>query len=132
MFLPLKSGNMGASKQTSNDLKSKIVQHYGFRAGYKKLSHRFQLSVSIVRNIVRNWKTTGTFRVKNSQRQPTDHLQRPTTSSCCRWCHCALFNNPAHFAQGEAVRESDGEEAFLQVTPGLDILTRQGLALLKI
>ena len=55
--------------------------------------------------------------VENGQRQPTDHLQRPTTSSCCRWCHCASFNNSAHFAQGEAVRESDAAEAFSAHTP---------------
>ena len=56
----LKSGNMGASKQLSNDLKTKIVQHHGLGEGYKKLAQRFKLSVSTVRNIVRKWKTTGT------------------------------------------------------------------------
>ena len=60
----LKSGNMGASKQLSNDLKTKIVLHYGLREGYKKLSQRYKLSVSTVRNIVRKWKTTGTVLVK--------------------------------------------------------------------
>uniref|UniRef100_A0AAZ3PZM2 Transposase n=1 Tax=Oncorhynchus tshawytscha TaxID=74940 RepID=A0AAZ3PZM2_ONCTS len=50
---------------------------------------------------------------ENGQKQPTDHLQRPTTSSCCRWCHCALFNNSGHFAQGEAVWESDAKKPFL-------------------
>lgn len=38
---------------------------------------------------------------ENAQRQPTDHLQRLTTSSCHRWCHWALFISSEHFAQGE-------------------------------
>ena len=42
---PLKSGNMGASKQLSNDLKIKIVQHYGLEESYIKLSQIFKLSV---------------------------------------------------------------------------------------
>lgn len=67
---PLKSGNMGASKQLSNDLKTKIVQHYGLGEGYKKLSQRFQLSVSTVRNIVRKWKATGTVLVKARSGRP--------------------------------------------------------------
>ena len=57
---PLESGNMGASKQLSNDLKTKIVLHYGLGEGYKKLLQRYKLSVSTVSNIVRKWKTTGT------------------------------------------------------------------------
>ncbi|KAI4882736.1 hypothetical protein NFI96_028539 [Prochilodus magdalenae] len=55
---------MGVSKQLSNDLKTKIVQRHGLGEGYRKLSQRFQLSVSTVRNIVRKWKTTGTVQVK--------------------------------------------------------------------
>jgi len=92
---------MGASKQLSNDLKTKIVQHHGLGEGYRKLSQRFKHSVSTVRNIVRNWKTRGTVLVKarsgrpskisdkqrrrmvRSYSQPTDQLQRPTTSTCC-------------------------------------------------
>ena len=66
----LKSGNMGASKQLSNDLKTKIVQHQGLGEGYKKLAQRFQLSVSTVRNIVRKWKTTGTVVVKARSGRP--------------------------------------------------------------
>ena len=58
---PLNSGKMGASKQLSNDLKTKIVQQYGLGEGYKKLSRRFQLSVSTVRNVIKKWKATGTF-----------------------------------------------------------------------
>ena len=61
---------MGASKQLSNDLKTKIVQHHGLGEGYKKLSQRFQLSVSTVRNIVRKWKTTGTVQVKARSGRP--------------------------------------------------------------
>ncbi|XP_039638578.1 E3 UFM1-protein ligase 1 [Perca fluviatilis] len=53
------SGNMGASKQLSDDLKTKTVQHHGLGEGYRKLSQRFKLSVSTVRIIVRNWKTRG-------------------------------------------------------------------------
>src|SRR4029434_10216795 len=32
--------------------------------GYKKLSQRFQLSVSTVRNVIKKWKATGTVLVK--------------------------------------------------------------------
>lgn len=132
---------MGASKQLSNDLKTNTVQHSGLGEGYKQLSQRFQLSASTVRNTVRKWKTTGTVLIKarsdrprknireakakdgeNSQRQPTDHLQRPATSSCCRWCHWVLFNNSGHFAKGEAVWESDEEEAFSAHTPQTESL----------
>ena len=66
----LKSGNMGALKQLSNDLKTKIVQHHGLGEGYKKLAQRFKLSVSTVRNIVRKWKTTGTVVVKARSGRP--------------------------------------------------------------
>ncbi|KAE8278059.1 hypothetical protein D5F01_LYC23874 [Larimichthys crocea] len=61
---------MGASKQLSNYLKTKIVQHHGLREGYKKLAQRFKLSVSTVRNIVRKWKTTGTVLVKARSGRP--------------------------------------------------------------
>lgn len=73
---PLKSGNMGASKQLSNDLKTKIVQHYGLEEGYKKLSQRCKLSVSTVRNIVRKWKTTGTVLVKARSGRPSKISER--------------------------------------------------------
>ncbi|TKS65777.1 Transposable element [Collichthys lucidus] len=61
---------MGASKQLSNDLKTKIVQHHGLGEGYKKLAQRFKLSVSTVRNIGRKWKTTGTVLVKARSGRP--------------------------------------------------------------
>ena len=61
---------MGTSKQLSNELKTKIVQHHGLGEGYKKLAQRFQLSVSTVRNIVRKWKTTGTVLVKARSGRP--------------------------------------------------------------
>ena len=61
---------MGASKQLSHDLKTKIVQHHGLGEGYKKLAQRFKLSVSTVRNIVRKWKTTGTVLVKARSGRP--------------------------------------------------------------
>ena len=64
---PLKSGNMGASKQLSNDLKTKIVQHYGLEEGYKKLLERFKLSVSTVR---KKWKAIGTVLVKARSGRP--------------------------------------------------------------
>ncbi|XP_068121943.1 odorant receptor 131-2-like [Hyperolius riggenbachi] len=47
----------------------------------------------------------------DSQSQSTDQHQRPT-SSCCRRSHCESFNHSAHFTQGDAVCESDAEEAF--------------------
>lgn len=61
---------MGASKQLSNNLKTKIVQQYGFGEGYKKLYKRFQLSVSTVRNIGWKWKTTDTIQVKARSGRP--------------------------------------------------------------
>src|SRR4029434_7740453 len=67
---PLKSGNMGASKPLSNDLKTKIVQHCGLGEGSTKLSQRFQLSVSTVRNIIKKWKATGTVLVKARSGRP--------------------------------------------------------------
>lgn len=73
---PLKSCNMGASKQLSDDLKTKIIQHYGLGEGYKKLSKRFQLSVSTVRNIVRKWKATGTVLVKPRSGRPSKIPER--------------------------------------------------------
>src|SRR4029434_2402739 len=90
---PLNSGNMGSSKQLSDDLKTKIVQQYSLGEGYKKLSRRFQLSVSTVRNVIKKWKATGTVLVKarsgrtrkiseakakdgqNGQRLPSDHFK---------------------------------------------------------
>ncbi|KAI4897266.1 hypothetical protein NFI96_024635, partial [Prochilodus magdalenae] len=70
--------------------------------GYRKLSQRFQLSVSIVRNIVRKWKTTGTVQVKARSGRPRKISQS----------HCASFNYSVHFTQGDDVWESDAEEAF--------------------
>uniref|UniRef100_A0A3B3UP82 Uncharacterized protein n=1 Tax=Poecilia latipinna TaxID=48699 RepID=A0A3B3UP82_9TELE len=61
---------MGTSKQLSNDLKTKIVQHSCVGEEYKKLSQRFNLSVSTVRNIVREWKITGTVLVKPRSGRP--------------------------------------------------------------
>ncbi|KAI4873355.1 hypothetical protein NFI96_015961 [Prochilodus magdalenae] len=61
---------MGVLKQLSNDLKTKIVHRHGLGEGYRKLSQRFQLSVSTVRNIVRKWKTTGTVQVKARSGRP--------------------------------------------------------------
>lgn len=67
---------MGASKQLSNDLKTKIVQRYGLEEGYKKLSQRCKLSVSTVRNIVWKWKTTGTVLVKARSGRPSKISER--------------------------------------------------------
>lgn len=67
---------MGASKQLSNDLKTKITEHYDLGEGYKKLSQRFQLSVSDVRNIVRKWKATGTVLVKARSGRPRKISER--------------------------------------------------------
>lgn len=76
---PLKSGNMGASKQLSNDLK-KNVKHYGLGECYKKLSQRFQLSFSTVRNIVRKWKAAGTVVVKARSGAPRKISERQRLS----------------------------------------------------
>lgn len=73
---PLNSGKMGASKQLSNDLKTKIVQQYGLGEGYKKLSRRFQLSVSTVRNVIKKWKATGTVLVKARSGRPRKISER--------------------------------------------------------
>uniref|UniRef100_A0A8B9GVB7 Cyclic nucleotide gated channel subunit alpha 1b n=1 Tax=Astyanax mexicanus TaxID=7994 RepID=A0A8B9GVB7_ASTMX len=67
---------MGLSKQLSNDLKTKIVQHSCSGEGYKKLSQRFNLSVSTVRNIVRKWKTTGTVLVNPRSGRPRKISER--------------------------------------------------------
>ena len=48
---------MGASKQLSTDLKTKIIHYYELGEGYKKLSGRFGLSISTVRNVVQKWNT---------------------------------------------------------------------------
>ena len=61
---------MGVSKQLLNYLKTKIVHHHGLGEGYRKLSQRFQLSVSTVRNMVRKWRTTGTLQVKARRGRP--------------------------------------------------------------
>ena len=95
----------------------KIVQHYGLGEGYKKLSQRFQLSVSTGRNIVRKWKTTCTVLVKDKSAGTRKILERQRRRMMRGWCHCASFNNSAHFAQGEAVWESDAKEALSAHTP---------------
>ncbi|CAJ0951707.1 unnamed protein product [Ranitomeya imitator] len=71
-----KSGIMGSSKQLSNDLKTKIIQHSCSGEGYKKLSQRFNLPISTVRNIVRKWKNTGTVLVKARSGRPRKTSQR--------------------------------------------------------
>ena len=55
---------MATSKELSNDLKTKMIRHYELGEGYKKLSKRFEVSVSTVRNEVRKWKAIGTVIVK--------------------------------------------------------------------
>ena len=45
---PLKCCNMGVSKQLSDDLKTKIIQHAGLGECSQKLSKRFQLTISTV------------------------------------------------------------------------------------
>lgn len=64
------SGSMGASKQFSTDLKTKIIHYYELGEGYKKLSGRFAPSVSTVRNLVQKWKATGTVLVKKRCGRP--------------------------------------------------------------
>ncbi|KAI4898474.1 hypothetical protein NFI96_008605, partial [Prochilodus magdalenae] len=65
-----RSRSMGVSKQLSNDLKTETVPRHGLGEGHRKLSQRFQLSVSTVRNTVRKWKTTGTVQVKARSGRP--------------------------------------------------------------
>ncbi|KAI4893143.1 hypothetical protein NFI96_000153 [Prochilodus magdalenae] len=121
---------MGVSKQLSNDLKTETVPRHGLGEGYRKLSQRFQLSVSTGRNTVRKWKTTGTVQVKarsgrprniwnkqkrrmwrtvrvNPQTSPKD-LQHDLAADGVTVHRSAI----RHFTQGEAVWESDAEEAF--------------------
>lgn len=109
---------MGSSKQLSNGLKNKIIHYHGLGEGYKKHSQRFHLSILTVRNVVRRWKATGTVAVKpRSGRQPTDHLQRPATTSGCRWCICTSFNYSTQFAQRTSAWPGDDKEALTVPTP---------------
>ncbi|KAI4877240.1 hypothetical protein NFI96_014296 [Prochilodus magdalenae] len=77
-FYHYQSRSMGVSKQLSNDLKTKIVHRHGLGEGYRKLSQRFQLSVSTVRNIVRKWKTTGTVqgKARSGRRKEKSRINR--------------------------------------------------------
>ena len=102
---PLNSGKMGASKQLSNDLKTKIVQQYGLGEGYKKLSRRFQLSVSTVRNVISKWKATGTVLVNARSGRPGKITKRqrrrmvkdnPQTTSKDRQGHPAADGVTVH------------------------------------
>ena len=56
--------------------KTKIVHCHGLGEGYKKLSQRFQLSISTVRNVVREWKDTGTVAVKPRSSRPRKVQER--------------------------------------------------------
>ena len=67
---------MGASKQLSTDLKTKIINYYELGEGYKKLSGRFGLSISTVRNVVQKWKATGTVLVKERCGRPKKIQER--------------------------------------------------------
>lgn len=60
----------GASKQLSTDLQTKIIDYYEIGEVYKKLSGRFGLSVSTVRNVVQIWKATGTVLVQERCGRP--------------------------------------------------------------
>lgn len=61
---------MGTSKQLSDDLKWRIIHQHQAGEGYKKLSKRFQVPISTVRNVVKKWKDTGTVKVKERSGQP--------------------------------------------------------------
>ena len=55
---------MGMSKELSNDLNTKMIRQYELGEGYRKLSKRFEVSISTVRNVVGKWKATRTVLVK--------------------------------------------------------------------
>jgi transposase len=61
---------MAASKQLSDDLKWRIIHLHQADEGYKKLSMRFQVPVSTVRNVVKKRKDTGTAGVQERSGQP--------------------------------------------------------------
>lgn len=63
--------------------KTKIVKHYGLGECYKKLSQRFQLSFSTVRNIVRKWKAAGTVVKARSGRPRKIERQRLSQLPVC-------------------------------------------------
>ena len=67
---------MGMSKELSNDLNTKMIRQYELGEGYKKLSKRFEVSVSTVRNVVRKWKATGTVLVKERCGRPRKISER--------------------------------------------------------
>ena len=83
----LESGNIGASKQLSTDLKTKIIHYYELGEGYKKLSGSFGLSISTVRNgrpqeqsllrkdvVGRKKYRKGTDKPHTTSRELQDHL----------------------------------------------------------
>ena len=67
---------MEISKELSNDLKTKMMRQYELGEGYKKLSKRFEVSVSTARNVVRKWKATVTVLVKERCGRPRQIYER--------------------------------------------------------
>lgn len=61
---------MGSSVELSEGLKLKLIDAYKSGKGYKKISIRFGLSVSTVRNVINKWKLRGTVEVKPRSGRP--------------------------------------------------------------
>ncbi|KAM4705482.1 uncharacterized protein WCC33_010326 [Rhinophrynus dorsalis] len=61
---------MGSSKQLTEDQKIKIIDSYKAGEGYKKISKRYLLAVSTVRNVIKKWKLLGTVEVKTRSGRP--------------------------------------------------------------
>ena len=70
------------------------LSNYGIGEGYKKLSPRFQVSVSTVRNIVRKWMTTGA--VLRKDRMVRTVQDNPQTTSKDLQCHLAADGVTVH------------------------------------
>lgn len=64
------SCNMGTSKELPNDLETRIIHQHELGERCKKLSQRFKVSISTVRNIVRKRKATETVHVKERCARP--------------------------------------------------------------
>lgn len=61
---------MGSSKEIPKDLKLEMIEAHKAGQGYKKISIRFHVPLSSVRNVIRKWKLTGTVEVKPRSGRP--------------------------------------------------------------
>uniref|UniRef100_A0A3B1KCW6 Doublecortin domain-containing protein n=1 Tax=Astyanax mexicanus TaxID=7994 RepID=A0A3B1KCW6_ASTMX len=95
----------------ANDKRKEVV-------GVSEVQDDSDMKVDLPIDQVRKWQAKKNIRKaekkngENSQGQSTDHLQRAAAL-----LHCASVNNTAHYAQGEAVWESDAKEAISASTP---------------